>query len=336
MSEEIQINCPKCGSDRLATSEKLLGACGIRGFYIEAGELRHEDDGNGTEVAWDTCETDATKPYVCRCCGGEFTSADLVATLPAELRAQITAEPSAPAPDRLAVLRGILADLAKHAGMIERKQREAGPIEPEEWHALRVLVREAEILANGAQSVAPELLDEAALCAELESYCKAQGLPYSSADELAASDDVSAEQREWLRKFCDRWERWEDQQRAARAAVDAVADAEGWGIFNGSDLQRDDEANTFASDDDARAYVERMAAAGSPVHAAALRKLASGAAMRDPSEIISADELLDYQRTRDAEQAGFSRGFRASAQSMDSAEAWDQARQFDKLSPPTV
>lgn len=371
MSDSFQIKCPHCGSERIGTNETLGGVCGISSFHIEDGELRHEYDDDGTQVGWDTAEVDEAQPYICRNCGTLHTLAAIVASLPAELRAEITAPVEKPAPDRLQVLAGLVADLAKHAGAIERKQRTAGPIEPEEWHRLRVLVREAEILSgknpppgfvlidrdtlgalceaseaaaalkaedeetardNGedeaadeygetalawqvacetgrailagqrsAIAPAPELLDEGELCVELENYCEAQGLPHMSADELAASDHPNDEQREWLRDFCERWERWEDQQRAASAAADVVADAEGWGIFNGGEVQRDDEANTFASDDDARAYVERMAAAGSPVHAAALRRVAA----------LMAREL-------------------------DSAERADQARQLDKFTPPVA
>lgn len=373
MSKRFQIECPHCGSTELGTNETILGTCGISEFYVHGGKLHHVHDGTGTEVAWDTSETNPQKPYICSDCGTAHTLAAIVAKVPAELRAEITEPLGRPAPDRLQVLAGLVADLAKHAGAIEHKQRTAGPIEPEDWHRLRVLVREAEILSGknpppgfvlidrdtlgalceaseaaaalkaedeetarddgedeaadeygetalawqvacetgrailvgkrSAIAPAPELLDGGALCDELEAYCKAQGLPYMSADELAASDHPNDEQREWLRDFCERWERWEAQHERAGGAVDAVADAEGWGIFNGGELQRDDEANTFASDDDARAYVERMAAAGSPVHAAALRRLA----------IVKAAGAM-----------------------LDGAELADQARQLAKFSPPAV
>lgn len=346
MPKLITVCCPSCGSDQMATDETLLGTCGLSGFYVDDGKLRHKHDDQGTEVAWDTSETNAAHPYICTDCGTHYTAAEIARLLPADVRAEITEPLDTPPPDRLQVLAGLLADLAKHSGAIERKQRKAGPVEPEDWHKLRVLVRQAEILNDGnapagfvlidretlgalceasaaaatlkaedeetarndgepdaaeqyaAEAftwgaacdkgrailasggalplVVPELLDEGALCAELADYCKAQGLPHLSADELAASDYPNDEQREWLRDFCARWDRWEDQQSTAAAAVGAVADAEGWGLFNGdAELQRDDEADTFASDDDARAYVEHMAAAGSPVHAAALRRLAS-------------------------------------------------------------
>ena len=37
-----------------------------------------------------------------------------------------------------------------------------------------------------------------------------QGLPAMSADELAWEDCVNAEQREWLRDFCEQWEEAEE------------------------------------------------------------------------------------------------------------------------------
>ena len=51
----------------------------------------------------------------------------------------------------------------------------------------------------------------------------------------------------------------------------AQADAEGWGIFNQGEIQRDDEADKFASDADAFAFVCEKARAGSECHALALR-----------------------------------------------------------------
>jgi hypothetical protein len=51
----------------------------------------------------------------------------------------------------------------------------------------------------------------------------------------------------------------------------AQADAEGWGIFNFCEIQRDDEAGTFASDDDAIAFVRKRAKKGSECHSIALR-----------------------------------------------------------------
>lgn len=53
---------------------------------------------------------------------------------------------------------------------------------------------------------APSELTEEALYAELEAYCKAQSLPHHSADELAASDDVTEAQADWLRDYCARWD----------------------------------------------------------------------------------------------------------------------------------
>lgn len=57
-----------------------------------------------------------------------------------------------------------------------------------------------------------------------------------------------------------------------RPSYGLQADAEGWGIFNDNTIQRDDEADVFAGDDEAIAFVRRRAAEGSQLHAAALRR----------------------------------------------------------------
>jgi hypothetical protein len=54
---------------------------------------------------------------------------------------------------------------------------------------------------------------EASLCAEYEAWCAANGLPATSADELV-HEDISPEQRRYLRDFLLRWE-------AVMAAEDA-------------------------------------------------------------------------------------------------------------------
>lgn len=51
-----------------------------------------------------------------------------------------------------------------------------------------------------------------------------------------------------------------------------VAVAEGWGFFNGGEIQRDDEANLLSSDDEAIDHVRRAAEAGSLVHQAAIAR----------------------------------------------------------------
>lgn len=48
---------------------------------------------------------------------------------------------------------------------------------------------------------------QAALCAELDAYCRAQGLPFDSADELVFNVDLTAAQRAWLHDYCNRWDR---------------------------------------------------------------------------------------------------------------------------------
>lgn len=45
---------------------------------------------------------------------------------------------------------------------------------------------------------------------------------------------------------------------------------EGWGLFNGNEIQRDDESAKFRSDAEALAYVKRRAAKGSAYHRSAL------------------------------------------------------------------
>ncbi len=44
------------------------------------------------------------------------------------------------------------------------------------------------------------------LCKELKLYCDAQELPQMSADELVLQQELSDEQRAYLRDYCDRWD----------------------------------------------------------------------------------------------------------------------------------
>lgn len=44
------------------------------------------------------------------------------------------------------------------------------------------------------------------LIAEYEAWNKAQGLELGSADEHLFDENLTSEQREWLRVFCERWE----------------------------------------------------------------------------------------------------------------------------------
>lgn len=123
----------------------------------------------------------------------------------------------------------------------------------------------------------PELPNESALCAELEAYCKAHDLPLMSADELASLDGIRDADRTWMRAYCERWDAFEESRRELHEACDSLGQAEGWALFNDdTSIQRDDEADRFASDEDALAYVRRMASAGSPVHAYALERLGAG------------------------------------------------------------
>lgn len=55
---------------------------------------------------------------------------------------------------------------------------------------------------------APKTPDtEASMCTELEAWCKAQGLPFRSADELRfdAEIELTYQQRSYLSKFMRRW-----------------------------------------------------------------------------------------------------------------------------------
>jgi hypothetical protein len=64
--------------------------------------------------------------------------------------------------------------------------------------------------------------EECALCAELETWCGVQGLPFISADDLRRREDITtAAQRDWLEDYCARWDAWET--RAADAAEAAEA-----------------------------------------------------------------------------------------------------------------
>jgi hypothetical protein len=50
------------------------------------------------------------------------------------------------------------------------------------------------------------------------------------------------------------------------------ASHEGWGLFNGNQIQRDDESGRFRSDAAARAYVAKRARMGSAYHKDALER----------------------------------------------------------------
>ena len=41
--------------------------------------------------------------------------------------------------------------------------------------------------------------------------------------------------------------------------INALAEQEGWAVFNDRQIQRDDEANKFAGDEEALAHVRRLA-----------------------------------------------------------------------------
>jgi hypothetical protein len=44
------------------------------------------------------------------------------------------------------------------------------------------------------------------LCGILNAFCDEHGLPYESADELAAGEEITDQQRQWLYKFIDEWD----------------------------------------------------------------------------------------------------------------------------------
>jgi len=74
---------------------------------------------------------------------------------------------------------------------------------------------------------------EKRLCAELETWCGEQGLPFLSADELVCEleyarastndpDEIGriTLQLRWLGEFIQRWETWEKGQAATRPSQD--------------------------------------------------------------------------------------------------------------------
>ena len=54
------------------------------------------------------------------------------------------------------------------------------------------------------------------------------------------------------------------------ARINWFAESEGWAVFNGNEIQRDDALDKFASDDEAIAFVQRLADLGSQLHLSAL------------------------------------------------------------------
>lgn len=62
--------------------------------------------------------------------------------------------------------------------------------------------------ANSGQALVAPTLDT--LTPTLESFCIAQGLALSSADEMQNNLDLTFRQRAWLRAYCALWEATED------------------------------------------------------------------------------------------------------------------------------
>ncbi len=52
-----------------------------------------------------------------------------------------------------------------------------------------------------------------ALSAELQKWCKENNLPQWSADELVMEENISDNQRKWLRDFISRWEAVESDEQ---------------------------------------------------------------------------------------------------------------------------
>jgi hypothetical protein len=64
---------------------------------------------------------------------------------------------------------------------------------------------------------------------------------------------------------------WTDNSGEDCAAqINWFAQHEGWGLFNGGEIQRDDELNIFANDIEAIEHVRRLSEAGSVLHKVAL------------------------------------------------------------------
>lgn len=59
-------------------------------------------------------------------------------------------------------------------------------------------------IGDGAYAMSTEPLNR--LIAEYAAWNKAQGLNLGSADEHLFDENLTDEQREWLRVFCERWE----------------------------------------------------------------------------------------------------------------------------------
>ena len=58
------------------------------------------------------------------------------------------------------------------------------------------------------------------LTVEYEEWLKAQGLSLGSADEHLFDEDLTDNQRQWLRDFCERWERaWLKEAMAMPSAA---------------------------------------------------------------------------------------------------------------------
>lgn len=70
-------------------------------------------------------------------------------------------------------------------------------------------------LLTAVRKVIAPLADEEAMCAELDSWCKANGLPYESADELRVCGTLSVEQDVWLADYLQRWDSMQASQSFA-------------------------------------------------------------------------------------------------------------------------
>lgn len=77
-------------------------------------------------------------------------------------------------------------------------------------------------IADGAYTMEPDDKDPLGrLCYEYAKWNKANGLDLGSADEHTHDEDLTEEQRAYLRSFCERWDAVEEADRASDLAYEA-------------------------------------------------------------------------------------------------------------------
>ena len=87
-------------------------------------------------------------------------------------------------------------------------------------------------------------------------------------------------------------------------AHQALAMAEGWAIFNGSHIQRDDEDDTFSDDASAVCHVIKLAEAGSSLHLLALDIHAGKVAAAEETEEDRKEREFQEARAKWKDKAG--------------------------------